>query len=102
MKQVYEIPVVVRTQDNQDGGYSIRAYNNEDELIQDHPKCTDYEIVDGKYKNVFIGCSDELREEILSGEDEYENGYISNGEVKVEVENGVARLCGILSFHAGQ
>jgi hypothetical protein len=42
MSQTITIPVVTRTQDNGDGGYTTYVYNNNDELIKDHPKRRKY------------------------------------------------------------
>jgi hypothetical protein len=51
------IPVITRTSDNGDGGYTTYAYNTKDELIADHPKSKDFEIVDGEYKEIPIKLS---------------------------------------------
>jgi hypothetical protein len=88
------IPVVTRLQDNQDGGYTMYVYNNEDEMIADHPESVDGEM------------SDELRAAILNGDDEYENGYVEKDKISIEVtregEIVSLKLAKPLSFHAGQ
>ncbi len=84
----HTIHIITRLQDNGDGGYTLRGYNSEDELIEDHP--------------LFYKMTPELREEILNEEDPYENGYIGSDSIEIEIVDGVARLAGHLSFHAGQ
>lgn len=97
------IPVVTRTQDNGDGGYTTYAYNSEDELIADHPKSSEWKKVNGEYKEVAVELSPEQRKKILNEDDPYENGYIGHGEVVVEVDdNGTARLAKPISLHGGQ
>lgn len=51
MSKTITIPVVTRTQDNGDGGYTTYVYNNNDELIKDHPKSKSYAIIDGVHMN---------------------------------------------------
>ncbi len=86
----HSISVITRLQDNGDGGYTLYAYNSEEELIADHPKSRGGQLSETEIK------------EILSGEDEYENGYIGSDTIKIEVIDGVARLDNPLRFHAGQ
>lgn len=87
-KQI-EVHVITRLQDNGDGGYTLHAYNNENELILDHPR--------------YYEMTDKLRQEILNGEDEYENGYIGSDRIRIEIDGkGNVRLAEPLSFHAGQ
>lgn len=84
------ITIHTRLQDNQDGGYSFFGYPTLDDLIEDHP------LNDGD-------MTDELREEILSEDDPYENGYIETETIEVGIdENGKVHLIGNLHFHAGQ
>lgn len=85
-----KIPVITRLQDNGDGGYTLYAYNSEDELIEDHPQARR-----GK-------MTPKLREQILTEDDPYANGYIGEDTIEIIVEDGVARLSKPLSFHAGQ
>ena len=82
--------VVTRLQDNGDGGYSIHIYNNTDELLANHPKARDGVL------------TEDQKEEILSGDNEYENGYIDSGTIQVNIEGDVATLAKPLYFHAGQ
>jgi len=91
-KQTYTIPVIVRTQDNGDGGYSIYAYNSEQELFNDHHLYEEAEEED----------KEKIGQDILNEDAPYENGYISHENIKIEVVDGVARLVGNLHFHAGQ
>lgn len=89
------IPVVTRLQDNGDGGYTMFAYNNEDELIADH-----YETRRGK-------MTPELRKRILNGEDEYEYGYMGTDTIELEVSGDCGEAIKIqlakpLIFHGGQ
>lgn len=91
-KQTLTIPVKVLVQDNQDGGYSVYAYNSEEELLASHSSMEDLK---GEER-------EEKAKEILGGDDEYENGYISDDEIEIEIIDGVARLASKLNFHAGQ
>lgn len=102
---IISVPVVTRLQDNGDGGYTMYVYNNEDELIADHPRCRgEYlGVVDGKYLGYKSGNPNhELRDEILSGEDEYENGYVGSNVIKLVESGGVFKLAESLFFSAGQ
>lgn len=87
---IYKIPVVTITYDNGDGGYSVFVYNDYDELIKDH-----------RYAD---RMTDELRKEILSGEDEYNNGYIDRDyiEIEIDINKETAKLRKPFSFSAGQ
>lgn len=87
-----KLDVIARIQDNQDGGYTILVYNNEDELIADHPLTEEHEG----------NLPDEERRAILNGDDEYENGYISHETIEVEFVNGALRLAKPIHLHAGQ
>lgn len=86
------VSVVTRLQDNGDGGYTLYAYNDEDELIAKHPKADK--------------MTPELRKEILTEDDPYENGYIGSDTIyltSIETQKGpVFMLAKPLSFHAGQ
>lgn len=99
MSQTITIPVVTRTQDNGDGGYTTRVYNNNDELIKDHPKSRKW--YNGKYVDVQL--SEKEIADILNEDDGYENGYIGKSTITIEIdENGVAKLAKSCRFHAGQ
>lgn len=99
----YSIPVITRMQDNGDGGYSMYAYNTEDELIADHPKSRGYRKVDGELQNVHIELTQEERDYILSEQDPYDDGYIGKDTIEVEVlEDGTIRLAEPLAFSVGQ
>lgn len=92
------IPVTVRVQDNGDGGYSVYAYNSDAEMLADHYGYTEVRDEHGE-------DSDEARErarEILDGDDEYQDGYVSHDTIEVEVVDGVAKLAEPIHFHAGQ
>jgi hypothetical protein len=94
MTKRYTLKVCVRVQDNQDGGYSVIAYNSEDEMLADHPALEDLEDDDE---------IEEIKAAILGCEDEYENGYISEDTIEIEIgDDGVAKLFKPLTFHAGQ
>jgi hypothetical protein len=99
---ILEIPVICRTQDNGDGGYSIYVYNNEDELIEDHPRAKKFAKVDEKWIYVPVELSEEEIEGILDEDAAYENGYIENSTIKIKVVNGVASLSEKFRFSAGQ
>ena len=90
MSNKFKIKIITRLQDNGDGGYTLYGYNNEEEMLADHP------ANDGE-------MSEEKKREILTEYDPYGNGYLGSGTIEVEVdENGVAKLTKSLSFHAGQ
>lgn len=82
----YSIPVTMLMTDNGDGGFSIRGYNNEEEMLS----------------NYYGPISEAKKQEILNGYDEYENGYIDETSIEIEIIDGVARLTKPLRFHAGQ
>lgn len=87
----YSIPVITRLQDNGDGGWTMYAYNSEEELLNDHPKNWDGEL------------TAEQKRAILTEDDPYENGYIGKDTIEVEVtENGQIKLAKNIHFHAGQ
>lgn len=97
MKQTVTIDVVTRLQDNGDGGYTMYIYNNNQELLDDHPvlEYLKKEKESEEYKQKV--------KEILDEYDPYENGYIGSDTIEVEIEkDGTARLSKPLSFHAGQ
>lgn len=96
------IPVVTRLQDNGDGGYTLYCYNNNDELIKDHPKFKEWDTK--KKQEVFVQPTQEQIDEILDGEDEYENGYLGKDTIEIEFDTltETAKLAKRVSFHAGQ
>ena len=101
MPETIEIPVVTRLQDNGDGGYTMRIYNTEDELIADHPKSKKWDSEAKTY--VKVELTEEERLEILDEHDPYENGYMGSNTITVEVnEDGTYKLAKSLSFSAGQ
>lgn len=91
----YTINVVTRLQDNQDGGYTLYAYNNTEEMLADHPRLEDCD--DMTEEEI-----EELKENILNGDDEYENGYISNEVIEIDVTKKCAKLAKPLSIGCGQ
>jgi len=98
----FEILVITRTQDNGDGGWTTYAYNNEDELIADHPLSEGGSVVDGKWVTRRKRLSQKQRNNILNENDPYENGYIGRDTIEIEVVDGVATLASAISFHGGQ
>lgn len=89
------IPVVTRLQDDGDGGYTMWVYNNEDELIADHPLIRDGEMSEEQYYRT--------RNEILTEYDPYENGYIEKSTIPVRIHaDGTVTLAKRLCLHAGQ
>jgi hypothetical protein len=86
------IPVVTRLQDNGDGGYTLYVYNNNEELIADHPK----------FKNSDIEKSEKLKKQILFEYDPYTNGYIGTGQINLNCTDGKYTLNKKLVFSAGQ
>ena len=91
----YTINVVTRLQDNQDGGYTLYAYNNMDEMLADHPRLED---CDGMTEEEI----EEIKQNILGGDDEYENGYISREIIEIDVTKKCAKLAAPLSIGCGQ
>ena len=89
-----KINIVTRLQDNQDGGYSMFCYNNEQELLDDHPMA-------GDGPN---GEPTELQAQLIIGEyDPYENGYIGTETINVIIRaDGTVLLDGEMYLHAGQ
>jgi hypothetical protein len=97
----YTINVVTRLQDNGDGGYTLYLYNNNDELIADHPSSQKWDSETRSYKNIKL--SESQINDILNEDDPYENGYIGEDSIEIEVdENGRATIKSGTSFHAGQ
>ena len=97
MTNTYNIPVVTRLQDDQDGGYTMYVYNNKEELIEDHPLNTTFDPKTRKY--VKGGISEEQKKAILSEEDSFQNGSIGKYNISVTVDDdGIARLDDRLTF----
>lgn len=86
----HRIEVVTRLSDGQDGGYTMYVYNNNEEMLADHPLAEDGPL------------TDKQRNDILNEEDPYENGYLGQDVIEVEIVDGVVKLAKGLSFHAGQ
>lgn len=96
----YVIDVVTRLQDNQDGGYTMYVYNDTESMLADHPLAEDW---DRKKKCIVQKkLTQEQIDMILNGDDEYQNGYIGSDKIRINVEDGVAKLVGKLTFHGGQ
>lgn len=85
-----KIPVVMRLEDGMDGTWTVNIYNSEEEMLADHPLARKSKL------------TDKQKEEILSGEDEYENGYINKGSIELELENGAVRLASKMRINVGQ
>jgi hypothetical protein len=103
MSRTITIPVVTRTQDNGDGGYTTYVYNNNDELIKDHPKSTKSVFIGNSRQYVDVHLTQKEIDDILNEDDPYKNGYIGKSTISIEIdENGVAKLAKSCSFHAGQ
>jgi hypothetical protein len=91
MKEI-RIPVVTRHQDCGDGGYTTYLFNDEDELITNHPI--------SRYGNKM---TEEMKKKILQEDDPYENGYIGNDVLTIiQEDDGTFRLGKDNSFHFGQ
>jgi len=86
MKQI--INVITRVRNNQNGGYTIYVYNNEEEMLADHPLAKDGKL------------DDETKAIIMNGEDEY--GYIDEDCIEVEMIDGEICLSSPLKLYAGQ
>jgi hypothetical protein len=98
------VPVVTRLQDNGDGGYTMYAFNDENELIANHPKSRKWDYTSKPIKEIVVELSAEEREAILTEDDPYKNGYIDEDTIELEMDDdtGTIRLAKPLSFHAGQ
>ncbi len=98
------INVVTRLQDNGDGGYTMYMYNNNEELLEDHPKGQMFDSTrpDGQkfYKRVL---TEEEKQDILNEDDPYKNGYIGQETIEIEVmEDGSVRLAKPMCLGVGQ
>jgi len=78
-----KISVVTRLQDNGDGGYTMFLYNNNQEMLADHP-------------NVKNGYS--TNEDVLNEVDPYEDGYLGTATIEVTEDGKIVPF----SLHAGQ
>ena len=97
MSQEFTISVVTMLTDNQDGGYSVEVFPNETALLNEHPALEEFDPEEDKEEYA------ERARQILEGDDEYENGYIDTGTIKVRIsEGGKVELAENLYFHAGQ
>lgn len=76
MARRVSLRLVTRLQDNQDGGYGMHLYNSEEDMLNDHPLARKWSSE--LKKQVSVGLTQKQREDILNGEDEYENGYIGS------------------------
>lgn len=95
-----KLQVVTRTQDNGDGGYTSYVYNTMDELLADHPRNPSMRFM---WSPIADDRWEEVKQEILDGENEYEHGYIDRSTIELEQNaDGSYRLAKPLSFHAGQ
>lgn len=97
---IYSIGVITRMQDNGDGGYTTYCYNSEEEMLEDHPLRRRFDSQTHSFYKVEL--TPQEREEILTEDDPYENGYIGSETIKIEIVDGQARLAESLSIHAGQ
>lgn len=85
------LKIVTRLQDNGDGGYTMYGYNSNAELLADHPKARRGTL------------TEDQKEAILSEDDPYNNGYIGQETIVIEIgDDGIARLGKPLHLHAGQ
>ena len=102
MAKQFTILVIIRTQDNGDGGYTTYAYNNEDDMLKDHPKAQRWDSK--QKKEVPVELSEDDRNAILTEDDPYENGYIGDDEIVIETDDDGSnpRLAKPISFHVGQ
>ncbi|MEI5617076.1 hypothetical protein WB403_49155, partial [Streptomyces brasiliscabiei] len=82
-----ELKVATRIQDNGDGGFTAYCYNNTDELLADHPKAKDFvkDPVTGEWGDVVIELTQEKKDEILNNENDYENGYVGEDTITLNV-----------------
>jgi hypothetical protein len=99
-----ELKCVTRLQDNGDGGYTGYFYNSEEELLADHPLARPWkENSEGKWGCWPVELNDKQKADILNEDDPYENGYIGQAIIKLNVdEQGNVLLAEPFSFSAGQ
>lgn len=99
-KETHTISVVTRLQDCGDGGWTMYIYNNEEELLKDHPLSSKW---DTKLKrDVEVELTEQEKKDILNEDDPYRNGYIGHDSIEIELVDGKARLAKELSLHVGQ
>lgn len=95
-----KIDVVVRVQDNMDGGYSIKLFNTMDEMLAAHPAVIAYIR---RNPPPPADAIESLKNDIINGDDEYEYGYITKDSIELEQNaDGSYRLAKPISFHVGQ
>jgi hypothetical protein len=90
MAGTFVIPVVTRLQDNDNRSCTMYVYNNNEEMLQDHPLAREAPLTAG------------VIDKILNENDPHKNGYMGKSTISIQVVNGVARLAKSPSFHAGQ
>ena len=74
---IVKLNVVTRLQDNGDGGYTMFIYNNQEEMLTDHPLAANND--DGK-------LTKKQKEDILDKDDEYENGYLGTDTITLDID----------------
>ena len=89
--ETIHIPLVSRLNDNGDGGYTMYLFNSDEELLKQFSEHRDVEL------------TPQLIEDVLTGEDEYENGYIGEETITLHRrKDGKWYIEPGTSFHAGQ
>ena len=87
------IPVFTLLKDNQDGGYTMYAYNSQEEwlikAVEEHNKWEKEKLTPQEYLE-------------LAEDDEYQYGYQGSDTIEIELKDGKWQLANMLSFHAGQ
>lgn len=87
------IPVFTLLKDNQDGGYTMYAYNTQEEwlkeAVEDYNKWEDKKLSEEEYLE-------------MAEDDEYQYGYQGSDTIEIELKDGKWQLASMLSFHAGQ
>ena len=91
-EEIITIDIVTRLQDNGDGGFTCYGYNTEEEMLAD---CYALEDLEGEEYEA-------KKEEILSGEDEYENGYLGEETIHIKKVGDKYVLAKNISIHGGQ
>lgn len=91
-EEIIHIDVVTKITDNGDGGFSCRLYNNDEEMLAD---CYELEDLEGDEYEA-------KKEEILSGDDEYQNGYLDTATIKIKKVGDKYILAESPYFHGGQ
>ena len=93
----HTLNVVTLMTDCGDGGYNFEVFNSEQELLAQHNKVT--KAIE---KGVTAQELEKIKNDILIGDDPYENGYVGHETLTIEIIDGKPVLTKPLFFHVGQ